>query len=303
MSDEAKKGLRPKEIIWGAVSLAIFAVVFFLVFKMYKGEGEKRAAEYSEIPKTEDNIELTINVTGVDPVKGDIYTRVFFTPHGKFLNAKGFLSENVNLFLNASSGKQEYNFQKGKTMNPVEVTFGLFGQVTDYPLDMHESQIITDAEVPIKSSDKQSADVHQEEDTEEKVPLAINFNAFLHGYKIDAEKDTTIDYPFYGLYVDVSRAGSTKFFSYFIMTAMWLLSTIVVFMVLAVVVRGRKIELGKFAFMSAMIFALPALRNMQPLVPTIGTFSDYVSFFWAEALIALSLFAVVFTWLRRAPQK
>jgi hypothetical protein len=298
-----KLGLKPKEILWGSISLVIFIGIFLFVFKMYLSEGEKRKAEYSETPNSNDYLELNIKVIGVDPIKGDLNTRISIFPNGKYMNAKDFLTENVNFYINATTGKQEYNFQKGKIINPIEVTFGLYGQVNDYPLDIHEAQIVAVAEIPVKPTASHPQDSIKEDEIGELIPIKINFNAFLHGYKFDAGKDTTITEPYTAVNVEVSRAGSTKFFSYFIMVAMWLLSGIVVFLVLSVVVRGRKIELGKFAFMSAMIFALPALRNMQPLIPTIGTFSDYVSFFWAEALIALSLFTVVFTWLRRPPPK
>ena len=297
-----KLGLKPKEILWGSISLIIFIAIFLFVFKMYLSEGEKRKAEYTDAPNTEDYLEVDIKVVGVDPIKGDLNTRITMWPNGKYMNAKEFLTENVNFYINAATGKQEYNFQKGKIMNPIEVTFGLYGQVNDYPLDIHEALLVAVAEIPVKVSANQNADSMNAE-MGEIIPLKVNFNAFLHGYKFDAGKDTTVGEPYTAMNVTVSRAGSTKFFSYFIMMAMWLLSGIVVFLVLSVIVRGRKIELGKFAFMSAMIFALPALRNMQPLIPTIGTFSDYVSFFWAEALIALSLFTVVFTWLKRPPPK
>lgn len=298
-----KLGLKPKEILWGSISFVIFVAIFIFVFRMYLSEGEKRKAEYSEAPNTEDYLELNIKVVGVDPVKGDLSTRISLFPNGKYMNAKDFPTENINLYINAATGKQEYNFPKGKIMNPIEVTFGLYGQVNDYPLDIHEAQIVAVAEIPIKIKENTPKDSIKDDDIGELIPIKVNFNAFLHGYKFDAAKDTTVTEPYTAVAVQVSRAGSTKFFSYFIMVAMWLLSGIVVFLVLSVIVRGRKIELGKFAFMSAMIFALPALRNMQPLIPTIGTFSDYVSFFWAEALIALSLFTVVFTWLRRPPPK
>jgi hypothetical protein len=54
-----------------------------------------------------------------------------------------------------------------------------------------------------------------------------------------------------------------------------------------------------FTFMTALLFALPAVRNLQPYVPPIGGLTDFLSFFWAEALVAGSLSTVVFCWLFR----
>lgn len=49
-------------------------------------------------------------------------------------------------------------------------------------------------------------------------------------------------------------------------------------------------------------FAFVTVRNSQPFVPPVGTFSDYLSFFWAEAILGnYRLLSVVMTWLFRKP--
>jgi hypothetical protein len=37
-----------------------------------------------------------------------------------------------------------------------------------------------------------------------------------------------------------------------------------------------------------LLFAFAIVRNAQPGTPPIGTYSDFISFFWAEVIIALS---------------
>jgi len=46
------------------------------------------------------------------------------------------------------------------------------------------------------------------------------------------------------------------------------------------------------------LFAFPAVRNSQPGVPPVGTWGDFVSFFWAESMIALALGILWFCFLR-----
>jgi hypothetical protein len=47
---------------------------------------------------------------------------------------------------------------------------------------------------------------------------------------------------------------------------------------------------------------LPALRNVQPGVPPVGAFSDYVVFIWAELIVAVSAVVTVWPWpLRTRP--
>ena len=119
------------------------------------------------------------------------------------------------------------------------------------------------------------------------------------GFKIDAakSKESTSDYV--GIDMTISRAATTKFFSFFVMAMMWGLTLGVLFLTLSVVLRGRKVELAMFSFTAALLFAFAAVRNAQPGTPPIGTYSDFISFFWAEVIIALCLIILVFTWLLR----
>lgn len=50
---------------------------------------------------------------------------------------------------------------------------------------------------------------------------------------------------------------------------------------------------------AALLFAFASVRNAQPGTPPIGTYSDFISFFWAEVIIALCLVILVFTWVLR----
>jgi hypothetical protein len=54
-----------------------------------------------------------------------------------------------------------------------------------------------------------------------------------------------------------------------------------------------------FSFTAALLFAFAAVRNAQPGTPPIGTYSDFMSFLWAEVIIALCLIILVFTWVMR----
>jgi hypothetical protein len=85
------------------------------------------------------------------------------------------------------------------------------------------------------------------------------------------------------------------------MIAMWALTIGVICLVFRVFAGHRKIEISMFSFLGALLFAFPALRNSQPGTPPIGTMSDFLAFFWAEVIIALSLLAVVLRWLIRGP--
>jgi hypothetical protein len=73
--------------------------------------------------------------------------------------------------------------------------------------------------------------------------------------------------------------------------------------VLAMVVRtiasSKTFDVFPLPFAIALIFGLPALRNIQPYVPPVGVLGDYFSFIWAELLVAACAIMTALTWVIR----
>ncbi len=134
------------------------------------------------------------------------------------------------------------------------------------------------------------------------IPIALELYGSVNGLAIGAAKakDFEKDYPVIELTIE--RATTARFFSMFIMGAMWLLTIAVLLLVFHVLAGRRKIEVGMFSFLGALLFAFPALRNSQPGTPPIGTYGDFIAFFWAEVLIALCLLTILSIWLVRGPE-
>jgi hypothetical protein len=81
---------------------------------------------------------------------------------------------------------------------------------------------------------------------------------------------------------------------------MWALALGAVSVAVNLVIRRRKFE-GSFAtLLAALLFAFPTVRNNLPGIPPVGVLFDYAAFFWAEALVALSLIALLTGWTLRA---
>ena len=281
-----------KGIVIGIVVLLLLAAAYVFVLCAFRSEGENRAAVLAPNEKVgNDRIDAYARIVSADPVKGDLSVRLTFTPHGSLLSADGAtLSRDLLLDVSSAAGKHSYEFKKGKRMDPVEAIVEIFdGEPMDYPFDKHEAQLSFYFE-PAGASEG-----------DKSVPVAIELYGSVSGLKIDSEyaKENADDH----VVVDISlcRAPTAIFFSVFIMAAMWSLTLGVVFLVFRVLAGHRKIEISMFSFLGALLFAFPALRNSQPGTPPIGTLSDFLAFFWAEVLIALSLLAVVLTWLIRGP--
>ncbi len=323
MSITEKTGIKNIGVSVGMILVFVMAMV---MMANAQTETEKKPATTSEAnAKKEDYIEVIGKVLSIEPIKGDVNVRLEFEPHGSFTKADGTLARNLKLDINSSNGKQEITFEKGKRLTPTEAVLNMYdGTVTNYPFDKHEADLVfyftvkpdkpaekpkpveanpatnpTD-EKPV-SETKPAPTVSDEEEIE--VPISFEFKPSMPGYKIESAKSKDSDETYIDIGMKISRSPMVIFFSVFVMILMWSVSIAVLFLVLSVVVRGRKVEIAMFSFIATLLFAFATVRNSQPAVPPIGTLSDYVSFFWAEVILALSLLTILFTWLLRPAAK
>lgn len=139
--------------------------------------------------------------------------------------------------------------------------------------------------------------------SEEEISVAVDFYGSIAGYRIQAAKSEDSDDDYVGIDMKIARSSTVVFFSVFVMILMWGVTIAVMLLTLSIILHGRKVELAMFSFLAALLFAFAAVRNSQPGVPPIGTYSDFISFFWAEVLLALCLLAIIFIWLFRPAAK
>jgi hypothetical protein len=295
MDDAPAKSKKP--LLIGLVLLLIFAGAYAFVLAKYKSEGENRAAwlEADTQKAGENRIDVSGRIVTADVMKGDVMVRLEFTPHGSFLSADGVtLARDLDLYVASATGKNMHEFKKGKRMNPVEAVVEIYeGEPMDYPFDAHTAELMFFFE-PAAAKGGETGGT-------EAIPMAVELRGSVAGLRIDTEyaKENTPDHAV--IDINLQRATTAVFFSTFIMIAMWALAIGVVCLVYRVFAGHRKIEISMFSFLGALLFAFPALRNSQPGTPPIGTLSDFLAFFWAEVIIALSLLSVVLRWLIRAP--
>lgn len=305
-----------KVIIVALVLFVIFGVVYAITLYSYTKEDEGSAGVVTDTPANDPNyIGVSVKIVTVDPIKGDAVARMEFEPHGNLTTDGGAtVARDLKFYVNSANGKQEHDFTKGKRMNPIETTVDMYdGQVMDYPFDRHKAQLTLAFIAPASKENKQAAPAARAEDDsagapveepgDESIPITAELYDSVAGLKISAAKSPESAPDFVSIDLEVARTGTAKFFSIFIMVAMWTLTIAVFLLTLFVAVGGRKIELGMFSFLGALLFAFPTLRNSQPGTPPIGTLGDFIAFFWAEVIIALCLLTLILLWLYRQPGK
>lgn len=321
--DENIAGQPPKSkrgLFVALLAFVVFLALYALVLRAYHQETEDRAAAITDDTEElgDNRIDTYAKIVSADPVKGDVIVRIEFVPEGAFTSDDGAtLNRDLQFYVSSATGKQIYEFPKGKRMNPVEATVDMYeGEPMDYPFDQHKAQLTyyfdfqepatAHADKPAAASKAEDAATEEASDAAEDdatIPIALNLHGSVSGLKIDAVKSKESTDEVVSLDLSITRAHTAKFFSVFIMCAMWLLTAAVLLLVFNVATRRKNIEVSMFSFLGALLFAFPALRNSQPGTPPIGTLGDFLAFFWVEVVIALSLITIISLWLARRPAK
>ncbi len=295
----AGKKISTKEILVLLTGIVVAVILFYVMMGLFRSEITKEPyVNFDQNEVDSNHIELNLQITNIDPVKGDVQIRVHPEPVGNYSVDSVTLSKDITIFTNSNSGKNEFIFKKGSRINPFEVTVDMYeGYLMEYPYDKHKAFISLHIVTPEKDSSGQITNV--------EVPIVkeTNFLASIQGYRVSTANEIESSGGYTGLEIFLERTSAVKMFSQFIMILFWLITISIALVVFSIVFRNRKVEYSMFAFLSAMLFAMPALRGVQPFIPTIGCLSDYAAFFWAEGVIAASLLIMVFTWLKRPGPK
>jgi hypothetical protein len=288
--EDTNRKLLVKRIIAALLFLVLFIGAFSSALYFYQNDRTQRSADQSfGDDQSPNRMEVSVILLGVDPIKGELNLRFAPTPKGNYAKDER-LTKDLKFFTGIESGKAEVTLEKNRIPDPVTGLISLAnGRVSDYPFDVHSTDFYLFLSNP--------------NDENEDIPMEVNFYGAVSGYNIDADLIPANEFAstdsYIGLRLKVSRSVITKSFSIFLMAAMWLIGIIVFTMTMVVVWQPRPIEFGMFTLIAGMLFALPAVRNLQPSVPPLGGLSDFLSFFWAESLVAISLPILFFTWLTR----
>lgn len=239
-------------------------------------------------PRGADFVEVQATVMTVDPLLGTMTARLAFCPQGDYEEEDLLLARDLDLRVNSSRGRNEIPFKAGHRMDPVEVDLDLVGSTADYPFDRHESILQFQF---TRRGDR------------EPVPLALHLDAVVTGYELAGSVLDPGDPTGMEIGLQVRRTPSVRIYSVILMLIMLSLSGAAVLVNLVFYLQRRKVEVTLFGFMTAMLFAFPAMRNTMPGVPPVGGLCDYVAFFWAEGLVALCILSGVFCWAFLPPNR
>lgn len=286
-----------------------------------------------------DYLNVEVIVTGVDPIKGELSARLLFEPEGALKGSDNLsVGQDLMIYVNSIKGKQVEVLKKGHRPTPMEVTLVMYGgEATHYPFDHHTVDLDIAITTPAKAeppapqekpAPPPSTDTNPEggskeppKETPKETPkkeekggapsiaqllegdpikTAIGVDASVTGFNIDATKSSEApDVGYTGIDLQIGRTFTVVAFSMFILACFWSLTIVILSMTFQVVFRERKVEFAMFTFMAGMLFAFPAVRNLQPGIPPLGSLTDFLSVFWAQGIIVGCILALIVVWIKR----
>lgn len=284
------KGLfTPKVLVISSIFLVVVGVLYFLVLRNFQSEvktNKEVAIPYDNT--SESDLYVYGNILGIDPSTNSLNLRLGFEPQGSLDDGNGTPSKDFELYITNEKGQTTRVFKKGKVMDSMDVTLSLEGKVAEYPHDKHSSELY------LIGTDTEG----------EGIGIDFQCKAAASGYSVkitDARDTGEKEFALSHVKFNMTRSNVVIVFAWFIM-ALQLFLAIGIALVTISVLAGRKIELAMFSWGAALLFAMVPLRSALPGVPAIGCMSDYISFFWAEGIVGVSLATIVMAWLIRGAE-
>jgi hypothetical protein len=262
-----------------------------------------------------DFVSIDVRVMSVNTSQGLLYERIKLIPMGRFALDKTTPATDLRLLINSASGRQLVVFPKGERIVPIEVTSLLSGNQNRYPFDNYSTDIDLLLTAPVKKQfrplPQKLPDIADplattlvvgtnDLDRNETVPINESLAAAFPGIKFEGTVTEDKTNKLLHNTIEMRRANNVIILSLIVMTVMFVLAVSVMGMVLQVTASPGEVNLLPLSLCIALIFGLPALRNVQPSVPGMGVLSDYISFIWAELMVSISAITLAWIWITRS---
>jgi Domain of unknown function (DUF4436) len=305
------------KIIRGFFVVGLIAIYLAVLWMGLTEESRRSLTIAKSSASSDDFVTINVQVTSVNTSQGLIYERMRLIPMGRFALDKATPAVDLRLLVNSVSGKQVAIFPKGERIIPIEVTSVLSGNQNRYPFDRYSTDLDLVVTTPVKK--KKVAPMPGQAldnpidplattlvvgtndlDSSETVPINENFTAVFSGIKFNGTVTVDDTYKLMHTAIEIRRANNVISVSLMVMIVMFVLAVSIMGMVLNVTASPGEVNLVPLSLCIALIFGLPALRNVQPNVPGMGVLSDYISFIWAEFMVSISAIALAWIWLIRS---
>lgn len=252
------------------------------------------------IPTTLSNNKTTlvVDMIGYNPTKGELTSRITARLPPSLIESNAMVADDYYLIEKYTVGNSLLKIRKNTPFEAYNNTITLTHMVTHagvqwlYPFDEHNAKLkVIFAKATTTSELGMQA-----------LPTTIDCQeCFFDGFDLNIQTMQNPDNS-QEFFIHITRSLPRKAFIIFINLMMLSVAIFILIMAIRLVRHPKRPDIGNLGFIGGLLFALPAVRNLQPNVPPVGILIDYLGFFEAEILIASSLILVIIAWLLKPNQ-
>jgi hypothetical protein len=302
-------------------------LIFLLVLAIYAAvvlrgltESTRRSLLLRDDTESAERVSISIVTTSANPATHELTAQVSFRLAGKIAKDEVTPAVDLHLLINNFRGEQEFHFPKDKRMNRIEAVFPLNGDLNKYPLDRYDTTVRILMTTPARNAQPEAPKIPASipefaHPTDElavsssallqnaPVALSISLSASVPGIRFEGNVSRGGSQEPTGIELHLTRSNNVILVSLIVVLMMTALSMSLLAMAIRAITTAERADLLPLSVSISLIFGLPALRNIQPGVPPVGALVDYVTFIWAELIVAASAVIIVWTWLLRTRPK
>ncbi|CAF1288113.1 unnamed protein product [Didymodactylos carnosus] len=230
-------------------------------------------------------ITISLNVQRYDQESGDLFGRIqlIFPLELLAKNETPLLS--VTLIDKFTSNENTFTITKGKQILKIDSVYeAVYYEEIKYPFD--QTIILLGFEI-------------QEDITQLPVSFNCTCNVDNMSIRIISTDKSTRYYAEKQLVL--TRAISVKVFALFTTLMFVIVAVMMIILTRRIIQSTQAPHMGTLGLIGALLFALPAVRSIQSLVPPFGIIIDYVGFYIAEFTCMIALLTGLAMWINRRP--
>lgn len=252
-------------------------------------------------------LDVEATLRSIDPASGEMGMRLVVSkPDGDhavaglsegaedaeepLFDSAGRLTDDVTLIVNDIAGQGVRTLEQGQPPGSLGITVALTGsRITRYPLDGYEAGLVVIARRGGPDG--------------ELLPLRVGIRGNDPAFTADVTDDASNEEAF-AAEIDLRRRATSIGWAGFFVLLCWILAISAASIGWMTIVHGTASPAWSFGFLIGILFALPPLRNALPGNPPGGSLVDWAAFYWAVAIVVLTLAAMIGSWnlrVRRAP--
>ncbi len=268
----------------GLLSLALMAVAVWRVSNRDVSEALLEAPT-----ETGADLRADVTVISVDPQLGEARLRLVPVVVDPGRAEGGLVTEGFRVLVNDAQGEGTHTFAPGQPVQAIEFSVALTGSsVYRYPFDRYEASLVVLA-----------ADGTGTEGDPLVTDLSLTSSVIAFDVSAATVPDDACGFGSCAT-LDADRPATTVGYTIWFMVLAWGLALAGLAVLYLITRHGVELPLWVFGYLVGVLFALPPLRASLPGSPPPGGVVDFVAFYWAVAVVGLTLLGLAWLWVREA---